>query len=245
MPDPKNRQISTYGEIWDRIEGTQGEKDKQYQDMRNQYSERMQRLNRVHGKGNVPSKYTGTMEGYNPDEYAGGVQAKGYQQGGTMFDKLQDTNLQEYQSYQQGGAVDVPGGEIEQMTDRGQVVNGDDPGMIDDVELGTNPGEPEAMVDHGEVMVDAMDEQGQPYKQIFSDTVLVPGKNTSMAKEAKKLLKQMPDDEQSEQAQLLYSKLDELFNTQQMLNGDSEGENPSEAAAGGMDPNAAMQMGQE
>jgi len=169
-----------------------------------------------------------------------------YQMGGrNMYDELQDTNMQEYQSYQGGGAAQVPGGKIEQETQRGQIVNGDNPEVIDDVELGTNPGEPQAMVDHGEVLVDAVDENGQPYKQIFSDTVLVPGKNISMAKEAKKLLKQVPKDEESEQAQHVYAKLDALFETQQMLNGDSQGEDPQEAAAGGMDPNAAQQMGQE
>lgn len=184
------------------------------------------------------STYSNFEKRLNEPVYQGGGQA-------SMYDKLQDVDMQEYQSYQTGGTAQVPGGELEQVSERAQVVHGDNPGMIDDVELGTNPGEPQAMVDANEVIVDAVDEQGQPYKQIFSDTVLVPGKNISMAKEAKKLLKQVPKDEESEQAERIYSKLNSLFETQQMLNGDSQGEDPQEAAAGGMDPNAAQEMGQE
>jgi hypothetical protein len=165
--------------------------------------------------------------------------------GSNMMDSLRSTSYEEMASYQNGGSTQVPGGQIQQVSDRAQVVRGDNPDMIDDVELGTNPGEPDAVVDHNEVMIDAIDEQGQPYKQIFSDTVLVPGKSKSMAKEAKKLLKQMPKDEESEQAQHLYKKLDDLFNTQQMLNGDSHGENSGEASAGGMDPMAAQEMGMQ
>jgi len=169
--------------------------------------------------------------------------------GPNMYDELQDVGMQDYQQFQQGGAMppgaeaqQVPGGEIDQVTERGQEVKGDNPGMTDDVELGTNPGEPDAVVDHGEVMVDAVDEQGQPFKQIFSSTVIDPTTGNDFAKDVKKLLKQVPKDEESDQAKRVYDKIDAKFQMQQMLNGDSQGESPEEAAAGGMDPAAAQQM---
>ena len=199
--------------------------------------------NNLNNPGNVSrhrdNLRAGDYPGSSEDQYPY------FQAGGSMYDQLQQVGMDEYLAYQQGGAAPstrVPGGEIKQVTAKGQVVEGDNPELIDDVELGTNPGEPDAVVDHGEVMVDAVDENGQPYKQIFSDTVMVPGENVSMAKKAKKYLKQIPKDESSEQAQLVYGKLDELFNVQQMLNGDSHGETAQEAAAGGMDPMAAAAM---
>jgi len=207
----------------------------------------------IYGK---PKKQVGGAGMVYPDSFDGGSlmdeqsfhKMKYYTGGkGNMLNRLKDSSYDEFNAYQNGGSAtdQVPGGELQQLTDRGQVVKGDDPGLIDDVELGTNPGEPQAVVDHNEVIIDAVDEQGKPFKQIFSDTVYVPGKNVSMAKEAKKYLKQMPEDEESEQAQYLYKKLDDLFEMQQMLNGDSSGETAQEAAQGGMDPNAAQGMEQE
>jgi len=171
--------------------------------------------------------------------------------GKSLLDSITKEDVQKY--FAGGGAMNqtmnaekVPGGEVHQVTQKAQVVEGDNPALIDDVELGTNPGEPDIVADHNEVIVDAVDPQtGQPYKQIFSDSIPVPGENTTFAKKVQKYLKQMPEDESSPQAKRLYEKIDSLFQVQQMLNGDSHGESPEEAVAGGMDPNAAMAMGQE
>lgn len=248
--NPSTGKMSTYGEVYDWMntdDATQFYSNQQHgtieqarEGLYKEGNKRIQGLARM-GGNELPPQYEqdfiNESLSLNKDSF------------GSSYENFKDRLPSQYYgpegnpTFEQGGAAQVPGGQMEQVTDRAQVVNGDNPGMIDDVELGTNPGEPNAMVDHNEVIIDAKDpETGEPYKQVFSDTVMVPGTNKSMAKEAKKYLKQMPKDESSEQAQRLYQKIDELFEVQQMLNGDSQGENAQEAAAGGMDPNAAMEM---
>jgi hypothetical protein len=99
-------------------------------------------------------------------------------------------------------------------------VQGNSPEATDDVQLG------DAYVDHDEVVKPAGDGL-----RIFSDTLKPPGSKLAFSKLAKKLEKQKTSDEGRfpEQNKKIEAKLDTLFQTQQAMNGNSQGESVSEA----------------
>jgi hypothetical protein len=99
-------------------------------------------------------------------------------------------------------------------------VQGNSPEATDDVQLG------DAYVDHAEVVKPAGDGL-----RIFSDTLKPPGSKLAFSKLAKKLEKQKTSDEGRfpEQNKKIEAKLDTLFQTQQAMNGNSQGESVSEA----------------
>lgn len=139
--------------------------------------------------------------------------------GGSLMDTLQDID---YNDYQMGGAV--PGGSLQPISNNAVAVHGNNPSVVDGVDIGN------AMVDHGEVIKNVPGEAGQ---RVFSDTLKPPGSKTTFAQEAKKLEKQKHPDKPDQNSRI-EQKLDELFQIQQVMNGDSQGESPGQAAAGGM-----------
>lgn len=133
-------------------------------------------------------------------------------------------------------AQPVDGGMLNPMASDGMEVQGDNPGMTDDVSL-----DGQAFVDDGEMLWDTQDSL-----KVFSDTLKPPGSKKTFAELAKSLFKQKKeDDPRFQQAtERINQKLEELFGIQQILNGDSQGEPadvppiPGEQPGIGYDPQA-------
>jgi hypothetical protein len=133
-----------------------------------------------------------------------------------------------YAGYQQGG---VMGGQLNPLSSTATEVQGAQPGMTDDVAIdGGN-----AFVDHGEVLRDkAMG------TEVFSDTLKPPGSKKTFAQLAKRLEKQKDESDPKFEAanDRLDIKLDDLFELQQGMNGDSQGEPAGVAPISGEAPGA-------
>jgi hypothetical protein len=135
----------------------------------------------------------------------------------------QGTGITEFQS---GGSlktnnIRVGDGDLKQISDNAFEVQGDNPGLVDDVALGGS------FVDDGEMV--KPDAEGL---RIFSDYLKVPGSKKTFSSQAKSLEKQKTKDESRfpEQNKLVEVKLNDLFNLQQMVNGNNSGESLQEAA---------------
>lgn len=121
-------------------------------------------------------------------------------------------------SFQQGG-LQAGNGNLLPVSDEAFEVKGDNPNATDDVEVEG------AYVDHNEII--KPDADGL---KIFSDTLKPPGSKLAFSKIAKKLEQQKSiDKKNSKQDELIEHKLEKLFNLQQMLNGNNQGESPEEA----------------
>lgn len=141
-------------------------------------------------------------------------------------------------SYQKGGKMPIQAGNGT-LQPIGQSnayeVKGHEPGATDDVKVG------DAYVDHNEVVKPSSDGM-----RIFSDTLKPPGSSEPFSKIAKKLEKQKTKETSKFPLQnaRIEKKLDDLFQLQQKLNGDNDGESTQEALQPtGEQPGEGMSQG--
>lgn len=137
----------------------------------------------------------------------------------------QGTGIKEFQSGGKlaGKGIPTAGGYLQAISQDAVEVQGNDPGATDDVQIG------DAFVDHNEVITATPEGDGL---RIFSDTLKYPGTKKTFSKLAKGLEKQKTaqEDRFPEQNNLVEKKLNALFNVQQMMNGNNQGETLGEAS---------------
>ena len=115
-----------------------------------------------------------------------------------------------------GISEQVMGGKLQPISNDAVAVKGSQPGITDNVSIDGG----QTFVDHGEVLKSRPDGV-----DIFSDTLKPPGSKKTFAQLAKSLEKQKkPENPMFEEANARTEmKLDELFEMQQIMNGDSHG----------------------
>lgn len=124
-------------------------------------------------------------------------------------------------SFKTGGTIPAERGNLKPIGESESFeVKGNDPNATDDVGLG------DAAVDHDEVIKPA--EEGM---RIFSDSLIDPVTGKKFSEDAKDLEKQKTKDEGRfpEQNEKIEKELDALFQRQQAMNGNNQGESVEEA----------------
>lgn len=151
-----------------------------------------------------------------------------YQMGGTIPEMPQE-EIQDYRIPE-----NVQGGQLQPLSDSAVVVKGNDPNVTDNVSIDNGS----TFVDHNEVLRSKPDGV-----DILSDTLKPPGSKNTFAELAKKLEKQKKEHPLFQDSNdRIETKLEELFQIQQLMNGDSHGEPsnvptiPGETPGAGYDP---------